>query len=92
MSLPAVGAIESVKMTTIERNEFSTTLANHVGGRVQLNCQVGVCIFGAMMTLENGHGLCQWDCVSGEIRIGIGAHCIHQLRKHMDGTLDIYVA
>jgi len=67
-------------------------LERYIGRRVSLTCQVGVCIWGEMFTLEPGRGLCAFDCVRDNMRIGIGLHVVSNLREQQDGTLAITIS
>lgn len=77
-----------------ERNqtEIEEMLDQHFTKRVALCCQVGVCIWGEMFTLEPGRGLCRYDLTRDGMRIGIGVHTISKVKREMDGTITITVS
>lgn len=80
------------KMTNLTVDQKRELLDRYLGKRISLTCQVGVCIWGAMCTLEPGRGLCLYDCVHrGDLRIGISPHIVHALQEQMDGTLSITI-
>lgn len=75
-----------------KQQEIQATLDRYIGKRVSLTCQVGVCIWGEMFTLEPGRGLCQYDCTRDGMRIGLGVHTVSNVREQQDGTLAITVS
>lgn len=87
---------EQMTATTLQpvtdRTAILEALEAHLGQRVGLTCQLGVCIWNEMFTLESGHGLCQFDCVRDGMRIGIGLHTISRVKANLDCTLSITVS
>ena len=79
------------KQTNLTPSEKVAILDGHLTKPVELYCLVGVFISGAMFTLEPGKGLCQYDLVAGELRVGIGHHIVGSLDLRLDGTLAIAI-
>jgi len=77
---------------TSEKLAIAAALDAQLGKRVSLNCQVGVCIWGEMFTLEPGHGFCQYDCVRDGMRIGISSQIVSSVKLNLDGTLAITIS
>ena len=83
---------EYMARRTAEKQAIAAALDAQLGKRVALSCQVGVCIWGEMFTLEPGRGLCQYDCVRDGMRIGISSQIVSAVKLNLDGTLAITIS